>query len=612
MAVAPREAPTLVRRHALPGGWTSAGVLLAYLCVTLAVTAPLGWHLGDAYIGGYFAPSHFLLMETAWSHLLRGELPPLQSHVLNFPEGGALVLIGWPLLALGLPLRAVLSPVAAGNLAFLLLFTLAALTMFWLAWRLTGCLAGAFLAGLIFAFSPYALVTVTNGHVYSMFLAWLPAYLLAMDVALWNGGWRAWMLCGLLLVMNCFENPYYGVMALLFLLLAATAFAVTSAVPAATRARRLALLAAVAALAVVPVRGYYSQVVDLRGQQLLRPTVRDSDIDLRSAPLPWPQVWERANESGQLYAKAVDPVVLFKPRQAYARGVLEDNSWARHTVYAGWTVCLLALAGGVLAGWRSAGLWLVSLGFFLALSLGDTLILNGHTVLLSAATVPMPKALLGRLSDTLNQMTAAYRFMAGGMLCLAVLAAFGWKAVTGRLAPGWVLLLTVSESVLILSEFLFVAPVVHPMPMADARPSPAYRWLAAQPDAEGLVEYPYEFDGGDGGEPYVLYAGLNQTYYFPAALHGKPLGILDRFVPGLRLDRHAEIRALHRQLWPGFRPLAPSLEGTLRQAGFGWVLVHARRLPPQRREAALDCLERLFGPPAFSDPEADELIFRTR
>lgn len=109
------------------------------------------------------------------------------------------------------------NPVLAHNLILLLAFLSSALGMFALARRFTGCAVGSFLAGVIFAFSPFMFSHLS--HVQVLCAGGIPLTLLFLDRFLDSRRWRDAWLFALAFAVQILANGYYA----LFLSLAAGA-----------------------------------------------------------------------------------------------------------------------------------------------------------------------------------------------------------------------------------------------------------------------------------------------------------------------------------------------------------------------------------------------------
>jgi hypothetical protein len=106
----------------------------------------------------------------------------------------------WPLrIAAGRLSVSVSCHAAASSLSYLLIFTFNAYAMYLFAVDQTRSRAGAFVAGVIFGFTPITLSD--GGHVNMLITGWAPLALISVDRVITAPGWRHAALGGLLFAM---------------------------------------------------------------------------------------------------------------------------------------------------------------------------------------------------------------------------------------------------------------------------------------------------------------------------------------------------------------------------------------------------------------------------
>ena len=183
---------------------------LAYTALTLLLFAPLLPHLGSGLHDRSDTALNTWII--AWqAHVLpRAPLALFDAPIFHpLPNALALSEILWPVAPLAVPLLAATdNPVLVYNLFFLAAFPLAGLGAYLLALRITGHRLAAFLAGLIYAFSPHQFGHLSQLQLLS--IAWLPLTLLFLD-RFWTRG-RPWdgflfALCAAFQTLSAF---YYG------------------------------------------------------------------------------------------------------------------------------------------------------------------------------------------------------------------------------------------------------------------------------------------------------------------------------------------------------------------------------------------------------------------
>ena len=96
------------------------------------------------------------------------------------------------------------------NLVLLLTFPLCAIAMYALVFRLTGSVAGAFIAGLAFAFAPYRISQLP--HIQMLATFWAPLALLGLHAYLQSGRRRWLVLYGATWLLQGATNGYALVM----------------------------------------------------------------------------------------------------------------------------------------------------------------------------------------------------------------------------------------------------------------------------------------------------------------------------------------------------------------------------------------------------------------
>lgn len=355
---------------------SSAAVLAAYALVSfLYFGLRVAAHPGRDYVGFGRDPEIFVWALAWWPHAIAHGLNPVVTHLVWAPSG---VNLAWttsvPGLALVLaPLTASAGPVAAYNVAAVLLPALAAWTSFLLCRQVTGALWPSVVGGYLFGFSAYMLgQELGHGHMTAVFLLPLVALVVLRFVeGGLDGRGLAWRL-GLLLACQLLLSTEVLLTATLALVVAlAVAYGVVPDVRTAVRAalRPLAgayLLAGVLAspLLVYAVSGFEARSIN-------RP--RDFDTDLLNFVVPTRLVAAGAGWAPGIAARF--------PGNDAERGAYLGVPLAAAVVWYLWR------------GRRRPGarFLAVSLALAAVASLGTALYLGGHRL------VPLPWTLLARL-----------------------------------------------------------------------------------------------------------------------------------------------------------------------------------------------------------------------
>ena len=144
----------------------------------------------------------------------------------------------------------------------------------------------------------------------------------------------------------------------------------------------------------------------------------------------------------------------------------------------GYSTLLLLVAGGRTVVRQR--FWLLALGVFAVLGLGPVLAVAGRDT-----GLPLPYALLGEL-PILSMLRKPDRCMAVVQLCTAVLVAFAWRDVAGRLRPGWPRRAAWAGA----TALIAVETTGVPFSLYDYAPSPLVGALAGEPSIESVVELP--------------------------------------------------------------------------------------------------------------------------
>jgi len=515
--------------------------LLLYSAVTLALFPQLVAHLATAFPGDLGDPP-----SQAW--VLAWDVHALMAHGVGLArlyQGNIFYpfhdVLAYQDTLLGvLPFAAPIllltgNPVLAYNVLFLGSFVLCAWGAYLLAVLLTRDVRAAFLAGLVYGFSPYRMV-----HLYHLNLLcgmWIPLALVCWERVRrgGRGDTRYWVGVGLCVVLQALSALYYAAflsvaLALLFLI----------QLRRSPRARVRPLLlgavttAACCALALAPFVAPYIRVErQLGGSRGLGQVVYFA-ADLRD------------------FLHSVDLSVLYG-WSGHALGVRPTD--ALQYLWPGATALALAL-WGLKSRWSMVdGRWSMAAVRWKARSTGARHVSgddhrpsaidhrpSSYALLLAASAVlclgpflkvwgvrtalPLPYLLLYPLPGFAGLRDPA-RFGAIYTLALAVLAAYGMaallRALPGRNAIDWERRLASRRRGLLVATLLCLAVLaeswirplpVMPVPVGAAVP-PVYHWLAARPFAP-VLELPIGLDNK------TVWAEQAQMMLF-ATYHWRPI-----------------------------------------------------------------------------------------
>lgn len=621
-------------------GYVGLGVLFSWPLPTKLRTHILGSPAGDAgaYVWNHWVFRHELASGNRW--------PFRTSTIFALTEPADLSLHNYTLFAdvVSLPLQEHLGLVASFNVVYLGLRAASAYAMFLLALSLSRARPEAFLAGALFAFSPFL---SARGTAHYSLIAAIPLPLFVLFV--WRAGqtlrWPWAVAAGLSLGWSAYCDPYYLIFSLL-ILGTAVAYAALRVSwgprEPSVSGRRLArvLEAALALFAVlvlgitatgggrieaggsaVTLKTLYTPVlllllvavgralVSFRIRLALREGFRPGPVlgqlaagcasalvvlapllwalGLRiaegrfvSPPLPW-----RSSPAG------VDLLAFLMPNPTHALfgepfrswlGRLRPDGFVEST--ASLTITGLAVVGTALL--RRVPLprsWVAFTLFFATLSLGPFVWIGGANT-----CVPTPWALLRYLPGVSLARTPT-RFAIVTMLGFAVLFAVALRGLALRAPQHRALLLVVVAAVLGFE----LAPLPRRLYAADM---PAiYSRIAADPCPVRVLELPFGLrDGTRSVGDFSTRAQFHQTFHGKPLLGGYVSRISERRVEAYRrfpvisaLITLSEGSALAPEAAERARRAAPLF---LRRARVGFVVIDRSRASRKLRRFAVEIL----------------------
>jgi hypothetical protein len=640
-----------MRRHLL--------VAAAYAAVALAFAWPLHAHLGDALPGpiaedtGVYVWNLWLFRHQIVAH---HQLPFATVDILSLAPPVPLALHNYTTLAdvIAFPILPVLGTVATFNVLMLASGVLSAYAMFLFARRAVADDAGAWIAGLVFGFSPYMSARMVE-HFSLVQTAPLVLFAFFFDRVRTAPTSGAAAALGASLAAAFLCDPYYAVYCLLMAAFAIaysavtlrpapaveagrqrllnTAIAITAAVVAIiamTGGGRvelagvrvsltqlytpvLLLTVAVACRAWLSVRGRVSWVFPQAIPPVRVMAIAAAVCAGALAPVLFAagsQVGERQWISPKIFwrssAAGLDLLALVAPNPFHPWFGAPFQAWLRqlpHTYIENvgsipWTVVgLLALAYAYArASWPRY--WVAFTAFFLLLSLGPFIHVGGLNFY-----VPTPWILL-RYMPIVGAARMPTRLAAVGMLGVALLAAFAVRELRVRVRhPG---ILVASLTALLLFELL-----PSPRTIYDAAVPNIYRIVAADPRPVVLLNLPFGFRDGMSSHGNSTSA----AQYFQT-VHEKP--ILGGYISRLPADDVAEYlrrqvtsalidlsegRTLTPERWAAAVRRAHEIRSTL---NIGYVVANTSRASPELIEFAREAFD--LTPVAA---EGERLLFRT-
>lgn len=515
----------------------SLRALLIYAAATAAFTWPLPSLLRvvDAGDAAFFA------WEMGWeAHTLRTGLTRLPHgnifHPLRYTLGMDEPVLGTFLLVLPLvPFTE--DGVLLFNLARLLTFPLSGLAAYWLA-RGLRCREGAALfAGAAFAFSPIR--TDQLAHLSTLGTQWLPLVLLFLHRFAAGGRARDAALAGLFFALSTHACGYYGLIGLAVLPPAALVlmWGRWNRIPGALAG------AAVAALGVMPLYLLHRAALEPLG-------------------------YARGSEETVLYSAAVETFLAASARNRVWGGLTAGFRGHANDLFPGLVIpALVALGAGCL--WRARRRPGRDATALAVLAVAAALVALGPEVrAFGRVLAPGPFEVLRDAAPIFRMIRVTSRAGAYIALPLAILAAKGvdllpWARGPRRLA---IVAFALAETA--------IAPIEVPAwtRVVDTRQAPpeVYRWLAARPAPDPVVELPML----DITAVHARPAHHDSVYMVRSLAHHAPLA---NGYAGIEPPSYVRLRELSRQ-FP-----AEAFLAELRKAGVRHLILHAAGYGPNRR-----------------------------
>lgn len=189
----------------------SALVFFSYLLCSCIFTYPLITRLTTHVPGEAEGDVPYYIWNLWWMKraVLTGDSLFFTEHIFA-PNGISLAFHAFVFAKsfVSIPFQFLLSPWAVYNLLILLTFTIAACCMFLLARHCTGDNIGAWIAGLVYGFSPYMLARGT-GHLNYLSAEWIPLYVLCLMRFCDEGNVRWSIAAAICLLLTAYSEYYY-------------------------------------------------------------------------------------------------------------------------------------------------------------------------------------------------------------------------------------------------------------------------------------------------------------------------------------------------------------------------------------------------------------------
>jgi hypothetical protein len=452
--------------------WVVPAVAVACVVMAVFVTWPQATHM-STHVAAH-QDSYFSMWRLGWiAHAIRTDPRTLFDGNIFYPTRNTLAysdamllegVIAAPLLWAGV------SPFITYNLLLIGGIAASGVGMFALVRRLTGSLAGAFLAAAVFTMAPYRIEHFM--HLELQWTMWMPLTLWAVHRTFDSPSWRNGALAGVFLWLQIISCVYYGV----FLAIVTAALcALTLVVEPRRSVRALPALVggvAVTALLTAPYLWPYVKAIQALGGRDPHEVARYSahlTSYFASPPQNWLWGWTTPRWGG-----------------------VELN------LFPGLTACALGVAAVGARPRRLVGVYLVLTALAISLSLGA----NGS--LYSG---------LARWTPGLNGLRSPGRFGILACAMIAVLAGFGMSAIERRMTS-WGRVAAVSVLAFVLMTAEYANRPMMLMPQTDPARTALYRVVRQSPPGV-VAELPMP-------RPHTL-PGWEADYIFWSTAHWKPL-----------------------------------------------------------------------------------------
>jgi len=570
-----------------------------YVILTVAMTYPLVFHMGDS-IMWTSADAWHTLWNMWWvkQSVTTGSNLYL-SNIILYPTGVPVIFQPFSFINSipSIPLQELFGLIITYNLFVLQSYILSGVNMFFLGKYLTGKRTPAFLAGLVFMFSPQH-EAQSFSHLNLMTQQWLPIYALFLIKTVREPRMRNAIYAAVALFANAMSDLHYLWFSLV-LTAVVLAYALWKERDLIWNRNSLRRLSAMLGIAGLPTIAAYWEVlkqalfsVNLSGATSIQTATKFS-ADLVVFVTPGPLNPLLGHLTGNVYA----PIPLVSQLIYYT--------------YAGWTVLALSAYAVWTNRKREVWFWVIPSLVFFILALGPRLHIDGNVT-----QIPLPYNYLYYGVPLFKDIRSPYRFDIGLMMFLAVFVAYGFqklsstlrgKRVLGRIPSGQLVAALLAG--LILTEF-FIAPV----PLVDARIPGYYNILKNDPGNYAVVEIPL-----DPADHVFLYY---QTFHGQTLVNGAtsrtPLSafIFEDSAPFFRLLHNST--GLNRT--PPKDILAQNVNDTdivpyiLGQYNIRYLIVHSRILKQGGFatvaifNSTVHVLSQEIGPPIYNDTET--VMFR--
>ena len=519
--------------------WTAT---LVFAVLTAILTYPLSVRAGSVILGDY-PDSHLFLWTFAWlAHAFANQPLNLFDANIFHPLHNTLAfsenLVGSGLIAAPI-IWVTGNPLLALNLVSLLSVLLCGVGAYFLARRIGIGVAGAFICGVVFAFSPARFFRLGQLHLTTV--QWIPFALAYLHAYIERGRPRDLKIVIALFTLQALTTGHGGVFLAVVMTLVIAYRWITGWRPSPARVVKDA--GVTGALLFVP-----ALLIAIPYQIVQR------QMGLRRFLENWTVAGVSYIDSPSRLHQAI--INLFVP-------VDQVNAAAHAYLFPGYLPILLAIVAVAAVYRQSVPMRRLTICYSL-IGVVSVLLITGPPLSLWPLVYWLPG---------FNFIRVPSRFIIVVVLALSVLSALGFEWLTRGHSPG-----VRRRSAVAITAFLLVEFAIAPLDVApfSTRPPAADRWLADQPTPFVVAEVP-----ASGAPRDQTRSMLHAMVHWQKTVHG---------YSGLEPPRHMELYAAMRAF-----PDAASIEH-LRSFGVTYVVIHIDRYPPDRW-SAID--SQLSGHPAL-------------
>ena len=386
-------------------------VILGYLLLTLVLTYPLVLKIATHIPGGSFDA-----LQNVWNlwwlkyAVVDLHSNPFYTNLIYHPTGVSLLFHTFnPFNAiLSVPLQMIFGLTVSYNIVILFAFVMAGYGAYLLAKYVTRNAAAAFLAGVIFAFSPSHFAHAAGGHLQVLSIEWIPFYVLFFLKTIRESRKINAFLVAFFFLLTTLCDFYYALYLACFsvLYLCYQLWTSKGQIVSKELMIRFAILAIAAAVLIAPIALPMLTELEYHIPPSVETTVEGS-----------------ADLLGFVTPSTLHP--LLGPLAQNIAGKFTGNT-AENTVFLGYTVLLVAMYSVWRVKEKDIRYWIFVGLFFLVLSLGPVLHILGDTEFtVFKVRVPLPYLILYPLFSFTRVPARAIVMV---MLSLSIVVAYGLKS----------------------------------------------------------------------------------------------------------------------------------------------------------------------------------------